>query len=151
MNSVVIYASTSGNTRTVAEAILVALEARGPARLVPVSEATSTPDADLVVLGAPTEGHTVSKAMAGWMGSLASMAFSGRRVAVFDTRLGWPRFLSGSAADEMARRVEALGGELVAPPQSFIVSMKPALEPGELERATAWAADLADALVATAA
>jgi hypothetical protein len=51
----------------------------------------------------------------------------------------------------MARQVEALGGELVAPPQSFIVSMKPALEPGELERATAWAADLADALVATAA
>jgi len=33
---------------------------------------------------------------------------------------------------------------VIAGPESFIVSRKPLLEPGELERAAAWGASLAD-------
>lgn len=146
MDSLVIYASTSGNTQAVAEAIAAALGTRGTARILAVSEATPIPDADLTVIGAPTEGHTVSKPMAAWFDRLYAGTLAGRRFAAFDTRLRWPRFLSGSAAEEIARRIEQLGGRMVATPQSFMVSMKPELEPGELERAGAWAADLADAM-----
>lgn len=146
MDSLVIYASTSGNTQAVAEAIAEALGTRGTARILAVSEATPIPDADLTVIGAPTEGHTVSKPMAAWFDRLDAGTLAGRRFAAFDTRLRWPRFFSGSAAEEIARRIEQLGGRMVAPPQSFMVSMKPELEPGQLERAGAWAADLADAM-----
>jgi hypothetical protein len=42
----------------------------------------------------------------------------------------------------IAARLRAAGARLVVPQESFIVSMKPRLEPGELERAPAWAATL---------
>jgi flavodoxin I len=146
MDSLVIYASTSGNTQAVAEAIAEALRTRGTVRLLQVSDATPIPGADLTVIGAPTEGHTMTKSMAAWFDRLYAGTLASRRFAAFDTRLRWPRFLSGSAADDIAKRIEQLGGRMVAPPQSFMVSMKPELEPGELERAGAWAADLADAM-----
>jgi hypothetical protein len=63
-------------------------------------------------------------------------------VAAFDTRVHWPRRLSGSAADGIAARLQAAGGSLVAPPESFIVTMTPEIEPGELARARAWGAPL---------
>lgn len=148
MDSLVIYASTSGNTQAVAEAIAEALGTRGTARVLHVTDATTLPPADLTVIGAPTEGHTMTKPMAAWLDQLYAGTLAERRFAAFDTRLRWPRFLSGSAAEDIARRIEQLGGRIVAPPQSFMVSMKPELEPGELERAGAWAADLADAMAA---
>lgn len=151
MDSLVIYASTSGNTQAVAEAIAEALRTRGTARVLHVTDATPLPEADLTVIGAPTEGHTMTKPMAAWFDRLYAGVLKGRRFAAFDTRLRWPRFLSGSAAEDIAKRVEQLGGHMVALPQSFMVSMKPELEPGELERAGAWAADLADAMSEVAA
>jgi flavodoxin len=149
MDTIVIYASTSGNTRTVAESISDALRPRGSARAVSVDEDASVPEADLTIIGAPTEGHTVSKPMRAWLHGLPDGAFAGRSVAAFDTRLRWPRFLSGSAAEEIAKRVSALGGRLLAPPESFMVTMKPELELGELQRAATWAGELADVVVPT--
>lgn len=146
MDSLVIYASTSGNTQAVAEAIAEALRPRGTARILQVSDATPIPQADLTVIGAPTEGHTMTKPMAAWLDRLYAGTLAGRRFAAFDTRLRWPRFLSGSAAEDIAKRIEQQGGRMIARPQSFMVSMKPELEPGELDRAGAWAADLADAM-----
>jgi hypothetical protein len=64
--------------------------------------------------------------------------------AAFDTRVNWPRLLSGAAADGIAKRLQTLGARLVVPPESFIVSTKPELLPGELERARAWGASLAE-------
>ncbi|HEX7172245.1 MAG TPA: flavodoxin domain-containing protein [Candidatus Limnocylindria bacterium] len=153
MHSLVIYASTSGNTQTVAEAVAEALRTRGTASVLHVTEAqaTTVPKADLTVIGAPTEGHTMTKPMAAWFDQLSAGSLAGRRFAAFDTRLRWPRFLSGSAAEEIVKRIERLDGHLVAPPASFMVTMKPELEPGELERASAWAADLADAMAAVGA
>jgi len=72
-------------------------------------------------------------------------AVDGTAVATFDTRLRWPKLLSGSAADGIAERLRADGATLIVPPESFMVTRKPELEPGELERAAAWAATVADA------
>jgi hypothetical protein len=50
--------------------------------------------------------------------------------------------LSGSAAQTIARHLREAGATVVVPAESFIVSMKPRLERGELDRATSWAAGL---------
>jgi len=144
MRSLVIYTTTSGNTRTVAEAIAAALRSRGPVELLPAEEIAATPPtSDLVVIGGPTEGHGMSKAMTAFFERLGPFAFRRTPAAAFDTRLRWPRILSGSAAEGIGKRLTGLGARLLAPPESFMVSMKPELEPGEVERAAAWAQDVA--------
>ena len=147
MKSVIVYATTTGNTRAVATAVADSLRSRGEAQLLSAEEAvTGLPaDFDLLVVGGPTEGHGASVPMIAFLDSLAERVLDGRAAAAFDTRLWWPRVLSGSAADVIAARLRAAGARLVVPQESFIVSMKPRLEPGELERAPAWAATLAAA------
>lgn len=63
----------------------------------------------------------------------------GLAVAAFDTRIGKPHWLVGSAARGAAKRLRARGYRLVAPPESFIVTDMPGpLRDGEVERARAW-------------
>lgn len=149
MHSLVVYASKSGNTRAIAEAMAEALSGRGPVDLRRADDLASTvPDADLVLIGGPTEGHGMTQPMKRLLDRLPASAWDGRAVAPFDTRLRWPRFLSGSAAADISLRLSAAGARLLAEPESFLVSMKPALEPGERERAAAWAIAMADAAMA---
>lgn len=144
MKSLVIYASTSGNTGKVAAQIADSLRQHGEVELFAVDALPSTlPDSDLVVVGGPTEGHGMSKPMVQFVDRLDRRAVEGRLFAAFDTRVAWPRVLSGSAADGIARRLRKLGGKQLARPESFIVSTAPALEPGEIERAGKWAIELA--------
>lgn len=148
MESLVLYASTSGNTRTVAEAIGEALSTRGPVAVRPIQDVgRGLPEADLILVGGPTEGHGMTPGMRRVLDALPPDAWRGRAVATFDTRLKWPRFLSGSAAVDIAERLTAAGARLISEPESFMVSMKPALEPGERERAGTWALRVADALL----
>ncbi|HET7027603.1 MAG TPA: flavodoxin family protein [Candidatus Limnocylindrales bacterium] len=148
MKSLVIYATRSGNTRRVAEAVAAELSRRGEAAVVPVQEAsTSLATAlDLIVVGGPTEGHAATPDIAAFFDRLAAGVLSGCRAAAFDTRVNWPRWLSGSAASGIGDRLRRAGARLVVPPESFIVSRAPALEPGELERAAGWARALAEAV-----
>jgi flavodoxin len=149
MHSLVIYATTSGNTRLVAESMAEALSARGPVDIHAVDDlAGHLQEADLVLLGGPTEGHAMTRSMARMLDRLPAAAWQGRTVAAFDTRLRWPRFLSGSAAVDIAARVSSAGARVIAEPESFMVSMQPRLEPGEVERAATWALQVADAAIA---
>jgi flavodoxin len=149
MKSVVVYASTSGNTRRLAEAIAEALRPRGQVELMAADEAPSTlPAADLVFFGAPTEGHSVSKPMARYLERLTSGSMHGVAAASFDTRFGVTKLLSGSAADGIAKRLRSAGARLAAPPESFLVTRKPELQPGELARAAVWATSVADSIIA---
>ena len=68
---------------------------------------------------------------------------AGRNVAAFDTRVNWPRWASGAASAGILARLEEAGGRRPVPSASFIVSMAPKIEPVELQRAAAWASDLA--------
>ena len=77
---------------------------------------------------------------------LAQRAGEGRKAAAFDTRLDRSPKLTGSAARGIARRLHGGGYELVGEPESFFVEdAEGPLAPGELERARAWGAQLADA------
>lgn len=145
MNSLVVYASRHGNTEEVANAIAEGLRRFGPVAVFGVDEAPAPIPAEieLVVIGGPTEAHAVTPAVVQYIERLGANGFAGKRVAAFDTRMRWPRFLSGSAAADINKKLKAAKGNVAAEPMSFFVSGKiPDLEPGELERAEGWAASL---------
>jgi flavodoxin len=145
MNAVVLYATRSGNTRRVAEAIAEGLGAAGPVdvQCVDAGPGAIPADADLVVLGGPTEGRHMTPQMLEFIARLPAESVRGRAAAAFDTRVDWPRWLSGSAADDIRRELERRGARGPIPSESFIVTMKPEIRPGELDRARAWGASLA--------
>lgn len=145
MDSLVIYATRTGNTRTIAVAIAGALREHGTVQLISAEEATNTQPrtVDLLVIGGPTEGHGMTEAMSACLDHLVERPLDGVRAAVFDTRLWWPKMLSGSAAEGIAHRLGAAGATIVGEPESFIVTMKPELQPGEVERAATWAHEVA--------
>lgn len=150
MKSVVIYASRSGNTRKVAEAIAEGLRAHGAVDVHAVGEAHAVfpQGIDLVVVGGPTEAHGVTPPIAQFFDRLMSGSLAGRYAAGFDTRLRWPLWLAGSAGARIADRLRQAGAQVVVPQESFFVTRKPDLEDGELGRARAWGAALAAAVEA---
>ena len=166
MRSVVVCESWFGNTRRLAEVIGRALEEVGEVEVLSVDDRLPVQGGfDLLVVGAPTHVHGLSRASTrrdalrrrgesaqpgrgarGWLQSLPPPA--GKRFAVFDTRVDKPAFLVGSAARSVARRLERRGYELIVPPESFFVlDVEGPLKDGEIERARAWAASIAGALV----
>ena len=150
MKSVVMYGSRYGNTERVARAIADGLRVYGEVELTAVTEAPVTlAGADLVVIGGPTEAHGDTPAVEGFLDDLHTGALDGMHAAAFDTRLDWPRWLSGSAGAAITNRLNKLGADVVAPPASFVVEGKvPQLKPGELDRASAWGDTLGRAVIA---
>jgi flavodoxin len=145
MNSIVIYGSRHGNTRKVAEAIAAILQKHGKVEIVSAERAPAIlPEAmDLLVVGGPTEGHRMTEPVAQFFDRLGKGELAGRAAAAFDTRLRWPVWLSGSAGTGIEQKLLRAGACVIAPELSFFVSGKlPVLEPGELDRAAAWAESL---------
>jgi flavodoxin len=146
MDSIVIYGSRTGNTRKIAETIAGVLGRYGSVRLLPAEDAVAAVPrpGDVLVVGGPTEGRTMTPVVRSYLDAIGAGGLRGVTAAAFDTRVHWPRWLSGSAAVAIARRRRRLGATVVGPEGSFIVAMRgPALEPGEVERAAAWASGLA--------
>jgi flavodoxin len=153
MNALVIYDSKFGNTAQIAQAIATVLQAHGLVRLVPVAEAeTVTLDGvDLLAVGGPTQGHGISPALTAWFANLSRDAAQGIAAVTFDTRFRKPAWLTGSAAHSLAKRLEQDGCRMVAPAESFFVAgTEGPLEDGEMERAAAWAREIAVRLAAPA-
>ena len=153
MESIVIYATRTGNTRLVATAIADILARHGEVQVRSAEEALAAlPEAgDLLVVGGPTEAHGATPPILQFLDRLGKRSLDGLAVAAFDTRLRWPRLLSGSAADVIAARLQGFGARLVVPAESFLVDRKPKLLRGELERAPAWAASVVAAVDQVAA
>ncbi len=146
MNSLVIYGSRHGNTRKLAEAIANELGRHGAAQLMAADKVPSNvpEQTELVVVGGPTEAHRMTQPMSELFDRLGRGALIGMNSAAFDTRLRWPKFLSGSAGGGIVKKLEEAGANVLVPEMSFFVGGQlPVLEPGEVERAAAWAASLA--------
>jgi flavodoxin len=158
MNILVIYDSKFGNTAKIADAI-----ARGAGTVAGVTvlnagdPATSLPgDADLLLVGGPTQRRTMSPGLRALLDSLTPQSVAGVATASFDTRYRGATWLMGSAAIEATKRLEELGARPVARPESFFISRsgpmeRQGLEPGELERAVQWGQAVATALPSAAA
>lgn len=150
MKSVVIYGTRFGNTQKVAEAIADGLRSHGAVRLLSLDEAPDNflEQTDLVVIGGPTEKRGMTEPMARFLERFAAGALDGVSAAVFDTRLRQPRWLSGSAAAGITRKLRGIGARLLLREESFLVRGRPAvLEAGELERAAAWGRSLTEKLM----
>lgn len=152
MKALVIYDSMFGNTEQVAQAITAALAEQMEATTQRVGEVT--PEAlmgvALLIVGSPTQGFQPTPATKELLDRIAVQGLNGVKVAAFDTRVDVAdvgnRFLTfmvkifGYAAKPIANRLEKKGGELVMPPEGFIVNGKEGpLKEGELARAATWA------------
>ncbi|MFC9964496.1 flavodoxin family protein [Nocardia ignorata] len=172
MHAQIVYESMFGNTAEIAEAIAVGLRPRFEVTMCPVAEAVNrpAPDVDLLVVGAPTHAFGLSRAAtredaAGqtdapveieigireWLDAALPVA-SLRAAAAFGTKIAHPPWLPGSAAKGIGKRLRHLGYHLAAPPADFLVEdMTGPLCSGEIQRATAWAAQLGATETATSA
>jgi flavodoxin len=156
LNAILVFDSMHGNTEQVARAIAAGLEGGFAVRLRKAGPAALRDAAgmDLILVGGPTHRHRMSRRLAEMFDSSPRKSLRGARVAAFGTRYRMPAWLSGSAAGDIARRLRKLGGRFIIPPESFFVAkdippegMKrrhnlERMEPGELERAAAWAAEI---------
>jgi flavodoxin len=156
MKTLVIFDSQFGNTERLAHVIAQRLGADAPlwAADGAAKAALELCDWNLLVVGAPTQNHTVSPTMRALLQGLPHEALKDARVAVFDTRYRMARFLTGSAADWIATRLARAGAALIVAPESFFVERDAPppgeqrrhdherLEAGEEERAQAWASTL---------
>lgn len=164
MKAIVVYESLWGNTAAVARAIASGIGSQARALSTAEAGAAELADVDLIVAGAPVLGFKLptdkmrdgvranpGKAPAppdlshpslrSW---LAALPAGQGRSAAFDTQVRGP---FGSAAPEIAAALEAAGYRAVAKPVGFVVKGKfGPLRDGELERATAWGAELSQLL-----
>ena len=173
MRAVIVYESMYGNTQLIADAVAAGLGPGLDVSVVPVSKATPAvlADADLLVVGGPTHAHGMSRAgtrkmavqaadtpaggltvepgapgpgLRDWFGSLGRYSV---KAAAFDTRLHGPAALTGRAAKGVAHSLRAHGFELIAEPESFLVTKQDRLDAGETTRARGWGAKLAASIV----
>ena len=143
MNALVVYDSTYGNTEKIAQAIGEAIGAQ-VLRAGEVNPA-DLKGFDLLIVGSPTHGGWFTPEIKGLLEE--SPALEGVNVAAFDTRTVsiWNRiFRFGYAAPRIARSLENNGGNLLVPPEGFVVlGTQGPLKDAELERAAGWAKGLA--------
>jgi flavodoxin len=126
MKTLVIFDSQFGNTERLADVIARQLGADAPlwAADGAAKAALVQHDWNLLVVGAPTQNHTVSPTMRALLQGVPHKALKDAHVAVFDTRYRLARLLSGSAADWIAARLASAGAALVVAPESFFVERK---------------------------
>lgn len=147
MNALVVYDSQYGNTERIAQAIVEALLGVGEARAIRVGAMLSDnlQGVDMLILGSPTQGWRPTKPMQALLQGFTAERLRNIDVACFDTRFLKPRWLTGSAANVMGKRLHSLGVPLLAPPESFFVQdTEGPLVKGEVERAAEWAKALAN-------
>jgi hypothetical protein len=167
MRALVAYESIYGNTRAIAEAVGEGLAPVGVVEVRPVHEADDE-GVDLLVVGGPTHMHgmtsSLSRRMAVKAGEedgvdiepgareeiglrqwLSKRSGQHREAAAFDTRGDASPRLTGMASRGIHRRLHGAGFRLIADPESFLVDdSEGPLAEGELERARAWGARLAE-------
>jgi flavodoxin len=142
MNTLVIYDSLYGNTREIAEIIASVFSRYGQNRIVAASEVSDHDFAgiNLVAFGGPTQKHGLSPIIETLLDRTQPERLSGITAVSFDTRMHFNSWLSGSAADRIAKRLRRYGVALLLPPESFFVKgAEGPLEQGEQVRAAAWA------------
>lgn len=152
MNSLIIYDSTFGNTEQLAMALADRLNDYGAVRLSRLQEngEFERGDADVLIVGGPTQNHGTSPAMRAFLESLPRHILHGLIAAAFDTRYHMATWKSGSAAQRIAGRLKRAGATLAVPPESFFVAGREGpLEEGELTRAAQWVEQISAAFEAS--
>ncbi len=173
MGALVVYESMYGNTHLIAEAIGDGLRELFETEVMSIHDASSdmVQRADLLVVGGPTHAHgmshgstrqaaadalskpdtdltldpdAVGDGVREWFESLGPLT---AKAAAFDTRVDMSALLSGRASKGIAKQLGRLGCDLVAEPESFLVTKDTHLEPDEASRARVWGRSLVAEIV----
>ncbi|MCG2769604.1 MAG: nitric oxide synthase [Anaerolineae bacterium] len=152
MKVLTVYDSYFGNTEKIAHAIGNALDAQGDVEVLRVGKVKleQVTGLELLIVGSPTRGFRPSTPIARFLKGIARNGLVGVKVAAFDTRFSASDVESrvlrtlmnafGYAARPIADRLARVDGELMIPPEGFIVvDTEGPLREGELERAADWA------------
>ena len=166
MSALVVYESMYGNTGSIARAIAEGIENTMPVSVMNVNHASASSllAIDLLVVGAPTHVHGLSRpnsraaaissasaalpldvdaAGTGVREWLAGIETSARYFAAFDTRIDMPRWITGAATPLISRLLRARGLEAITTPEDFLVTDETRLVSTEFARAEQWGRELA--------
>ncbi len=167
MKALVVYESMFGNTEQIARAVADGLSESVEVQLTEVSHAPTEPDSDvaLIVAGGPTHAFSMSRTntradainrgaqegerefgLREWMAALPSGQHT-TQIATFDTKIESMRHAPGSAAKGAAKVARRHGYDSAVKAESFYVrGIDGPLEEGEIDRARAWARQLATSM-----
>jgi hypothetical protein len=175
LNVLVVYESMFGTTRQVAEAIGegASKHATVQVRRVDVVSPDEVARCDVLVVGAPTHAHSMSRpktrqSAQGWENAekgitmeadpeatgvrefLKALPPAEPLTAAFDTRADIPELFAGSAAKAIARRLAKRGLRAVVDPESFLITGSTLME-GEIEHARLFGEGIASSAERTGA
>ena len=159
MKALVVYDSFFGNTEQIAHAVGTALASNADVQVLRVKDVKLEHLAglSLLVVGSPTRAFSASPDTKAWLKVLGSGSLKGIKVAGFDTRVDvkevdsrvLPVFVKmfGYAAEPIAEILTKRGGaQVIAPEGFYVLGTEGPLKDGELERAAAWAHQIAEAV-----
>ena len=152
MLTVIVYDTSFGNTKRVAQAVASGIGTPDSVRVLSAADATAQPPErpDLLFVGGPTQRHRPSPALRAFLEALPRGSLKGVAAATFDTRYRMTALLTGSAAGDAAGRLRKVGCWMIVAPESFFMARDvppkgekrrhelETLEAGELERAKEW-------------
>jgi menaquinone-dependent protoporphyrinogen IX oxidase len=151
MKGLVVYDTSHGNTKTIAETLAETLkeaEIEVDLHHVKTVKKPNAKDYDLLVLGSPTRFGTMSFAVRGFLGKIKSEEWQNKPFLAFDTQN--PENLEKkeySAAEKIASKLrEKQMIELLPALKALVSGMKGPLKEGEIERTKGYAKKLADKL-----
>jgi len=155
MEVLIVYDSVFGNTEQIARAIGNALGDQDQVVTFRVSDVKPDQFAGLklLILGSPTQRFRPTIAISNLLKEIPKNGLKGVKIAAFDTRLTQSEInktpalaffvrIAGNAyaARPIADGLKNKGGELIVPPEGFLVEgMEGPLVKGEVERAAFWA------------
>ncbi|HEY50388.1 MAG TPA: hypothetical protein G4O20_01090 [Dehalococcoidia bacterium] len=151
MKGIVVYDTSYGNTKTIAETISETLKESGievDAFYVKDVKKLSAKDYNFLVLGSPTKFGTMSFTVKGFLGKVKSKEWMNKPFAAFDTEN--PENIErneGSAAEKIAEKLrEKQMNQLLPVLKAVVLGWKGPLQEGEIERAKEYAGRLATEL-----
>ncbi len=148
MKGIVVFDTSYGNTKTIAETISETLKESGievDAFYVKDVKKLSAKDYNFLVLGSPTKFGTMSFTVKGFLGKVKSKEWMNKPFAAFDTEN--PENIErkeGSAAEKIAEKLrEKQMNQLLPVLKAVVLGQKGPLQEGEIERAKEYARRLA--------
>jgi menaquinone-dependent protoporphyrinogen IX oxidase len=156
MKGLVLYDTSYGNTKKIAETITETLkESKMEADLFHIKEAKklNAKDYDFLILGSPTKFGTMSFAMKSFLGKVKSEEWVSKPFATFDTEnpenveKAQAEHKEWSAAEKISEKLkEKKMNQLVPVLKALVLGWKGPLVNGEIERTKGYARELATKL-----
>jgi menaquinone-dependent protoporphyrinogen IX oxidase len=147
MKGIVVFDTSYGNTKAIAEAISETLKESGievDAFYVKDIKKLSAKDYDFLVLGSPTKFGTMSFTVKGFLGKVKKEERMNKPFAAFDTEN--PENIEkkeGSAAEKIAEKLrDKQTNQLLPVLKAVVLGWKGPLQEGEIERAKEYAREL---------